>query len=204
MAKKDTKARLIRWILLLQEFYLELKEKKGMENIVLDHLSRISNAPVKTTPINEDFPDEHIQAICHEPWYADIVNYLAIGQIPSEWSSQDRHQFFAQVRFFFREEPYLFKYYPDQIIRQCLLEDEHRSVLAFYHELVCGGHFGPTRLLKKSYRVGSTGPLFSKTFNFCKLYKTCQLTERILRRDMMPLNPILEVERLRFYLYTKI
>ena len=45
--------------------------------MVEDHLSRIPNAPVETTPINEDFPDEHLLAICHEPWYADIVNYLA-------------------------------------------------------------------------------------------------------------------------------
>jgi len=40
MAKKDAKARLIRWILLLQEFDLEKRDKKGMENVVADYLSR--------------------------------------------------------------------------------------------------------------------------------------------------------------------
>ena len=49
-----------------------------------DHLFRIPNAPTDEEPINEDFPDEHILAIFKEPWYADIVNYLAIGQVPSE------------------------------------------------------------------------------------------------------------------------
>ena len=68
-----------------------------MENVVADHLSRITNAPVETTSVNEDFPNEHILAIYHKPWYTDIVNYLATGQIPSEWPSQDRHRFFAQV-----------------------------------------------------------------------------------------------------------
>ena len=64
---KDAKARLIRWILLLQEFDLEIQDKKGVENVVADHLSRIPNAPIETTPINENFPDEHILAICKEP-----------------------------------------------------------------------------------------------------------------------------------------
>ena len=86
MAKKDAKARLIHWILLLQEFDLEIKDKKGVENVVANHLSRISNALVETILINENFPDEHIFVRCKEPWYADITNYLATGRTPSSWS----------------------------------------------------------------------------------------------------------------------
>ena len=80
MTKKEAKARLIQWILLLQEFDLEIQDKQGIENVVADHLSQISNAPIIQAPINEDFPDEHILAIFKEPWYADIVNYLLTGQ----------------------------------------------------------------------------------------------------------------------------
>ena len=65
MTKKEAKAR-IRWILLLQKFDLEIWDKRGIENVIADHLSRILNAPIIPALIN-DFPDEHILAIFKEP-----------------------------------------------------------------------------------------------------------------------------------------
>jgi hypothetical protein len=46
MNKKDAKPRLIRWVLLLQEFDLHIVERKGEDNLVADHLSRMENIPI--------------------------------------------------------------------------------------------------------------------------------------------------------------
>jgi len=69
MLKKDAKARLICWILLLQEFDLEIQDKKGVENVVVDHLSRVPNAPSNELSINDNFPDEQLLATFRELWF---------------------------------------------------------------------------------------------------------------------------------------
>jgi hypothetical protein len=67
-SKKDAKSRLIRWILLLQEFDIEIRNKKGTENVVADHLSRLTMDFTKdATPISETFPNEQLMHIAHDP-----------------------------------------------------------------------------------------------------------------------------------------
>ena len=60
MVKKDAKTRLIHWILLLQEFNLEIWNKKGEENVIVDHLSGILDSPCKELTINDNFLDEQL------------------------------------------------------------------------------------------------------------------------------------------------
>jgi hypothetical protein len=95
-SKKDAKSRLIRWILLLQEFDIEIRDKKGTKNVVADHLSRLTmDFTEDATPISETFPDEHLMHIAHNPtpWFADIVNYLVTSQMPLHWGQQDKLNF---------------------------------------------------------------------------------------------------------------
>ncbi|CAN6691955.1 unnamed protein product [Malus baccata var. baccata] len=62
LTKKEAKPRLIRWMLLLQEFDIEIRDKKGSENVVADHLSRMVHNE-ESLPIAETFPDEQLLSI---------------------------------------------------------------------------------------------------------------------------------------------
>ena len=85
MAKKEAKPRLIRWVLFLQEFDLEIKDKKGCDTVIADHLSRVEKPTVQEQEreIVENFPDEQLfQLSLQSLWCADIVNFLACGIMP--------------------------------------------------------------------------------------------------------------------------
>ncbi|XP_073261963.1 uncharacterized protein [Populus alba] len=138
--RKDKKPHVIYYA----KFNLEIRDKKGVENVVADHLSRLSSYETITDefPINEFFADENLfcagtVSYIGSPWYADIANYLATSQIPSHWSKLDKQKFLRNVRTFFWDDPYLFKYCPDQIVRRCILDHEIPSVINFCHALAC-------------------------------------------------------------------
>ena len=83
LTKKDAKPRLLRWILLLQEFDLEIKDKKGVENSVADHLTRIPITNMQDLPINDFLRDDMLlKVIDSYPWYANIVNFMVSGYVP--------------------------------------------------------------------------------------------------------------------------
>ncbi|XP_071928189.1 uncharacterized protein [Coffea arabica] len=61
------------------EFDVEIKDKKGSENLVADHLSRLEYIPIKDqVPIQENFSDEFVLALRNSPWYAEFANYLVV------------------------------------------------------------------------------------------------------------------------------
>ena len=74
LTKPDSTLRLIRWILLLQEFDLVIKDKKGSGNMVVDHLTRLTNFEImcKEEEIMDIFLDEKLLAIKERPWMFGI------------------------------------------------------------------------------------------------------------------------------------
>ena len=82
------------------------------------------------------------------------MNYLVTNQTPSHLSKQDVYRFLSQIWYFFWKELSLFGYYSDQIIRRCIPDEVVKSVLSFYHELACDGHFGPRKTAEKVLQSG--------------------------------------------------
>ena len=89
-------------MLLLQEFDLEIRDKKGSENIVADHLSRLERYEddSKHPSIDDSFPDEFILALQHFiiPWFVDFANYLAGGVLPDDLSYQKKKRFLHEIK----------------------------------------------------------------------------------------------------------
>ncbi|KAJ9554347.1 hypothetical protein OSB04_018392 [Centaurea solstitialis] len=198
MSKKDAKPRLIRWILLLQEFDIEIKDKPGSENSVADHLSRLElGSSPSTPPINDSLPGDQLLSVSSSvtPWYADFVNYLACGIIPLDFSSHQRKKFLHDVKFYFWDDPHLYRSCSDSIIRRCVPIEETDSILAHCHTLPCGGHAGSGKTVAKVLQSGFYWPtLFRDADIFVRKCDRCQRTGNISHRHEMPLNYILEVE----------
>ncbi|GJW07580.1 reverse transcriptase domain-containing protein, partial [Tanacetum coccineum] len=125
--KKDAKARLLRWVLLLQEFDFKVIDTNGAENYAADHLSCLEN-PYENTfdlkEITETFPLETLSVLTSKdqstPWFADFANYHAGKFIKKGMSTQEKNKFFKDVKHYFWDDPFLFKTCADQIIRRCV------------------------------------------------------------------------------------
>jgi hypothetical protein len=83
LMKKDAKPRLIQWLLLHKEFDLEIRDKKGVENSVADHLSHLQFEESAELPINDYKRDDtFLKVSTADPWNANIINYILAGYIP--------------------------------------------------------------------------------------------------------------------------
>ncbi|XP_045831120.1 uncharacterized protein LOC123922450 [Trifolium pratense] len=197
LTKGDSKPRLLRWVLLLQEFDLEIKDKKGVENVVADHLSRLENPMVTTKEkcINEEFPDEKLLMVSKRPWFADMANFKAGNEIPEDYSYQQKKKFFRDANFYFWDDPYLFKVGQDGLIRRCVDEEEAQSIMWHCHSSPYGGHHSGPRTAAKVLQSGFFWPtLFADCVEFARRCDNCQRTGNVSKRDEMPLNQMLEVE----------
>nr|GFB44087.1 reverse transcriptase domain-containing protein [Tanacetum cinerariifolium] len=127
-SKKDAKARLLRWVLLLKEFDFKVLDTKGAENLAADHLSRLEN-PYEYLPdpkeINGTFPLETLSMVTFHgdsssPWFADLANYHAGNFIVK-----------------------------DQVIRRCVHDKEALDILEACHNEPTRGHHGANLTAKK-------------------------------------------------------
>ncbi|GJY73616.1 reverse transcriptase domain-containing protein [Tanacetum coccineum] len=129
--KQDAKPRLIRWILLLQEFDIEIKDRRGIENVAADHLSRIQNEEISDdSEVDDNFSRENLIEINtrNEPWFADFANYLVGDIIPKGMTYEQKNKFFSDLKHYFWEEPYLFKVCSDGFYWPPIIKEAHTLV----------------------------------------------------------------------------
>nr|GEY51168.1 reverse transcriptase domain-containing protein [Tanacetum cinerariifolium] len=146
-AKKDAKARLLRWILLLQEFDFKVIDTKGAENYAADHRSRLENPYVNVFDLkemNETFPLKSLNKVAHQdpstPWFADFANYHA-GK-------------------------FIIK---DQIIRRCVAGKEAIDILKACHSGPIGGHYRANYTAKK-WKISQRDEILQNSIQVCEIF----------------------------------
>ncbi|KAJ9538868.1 hypothetical protein OSB04_031601 [Centaurea solstitialis] len=168
----DAKPRLIRWILLLQEFDIEIRDKRGAENLAADHLSRLENPYMDSggiEVIRDKFPDESlnmIKTIGEDPipWYANFANYLAAGVLVKG---------------------------PDRIHRRCVSGPAAWEILTNCHKGPTGGHFGANLTARKVLESGFYWPtIFKDAHTLIKSCDACQRAGNITKKDETPQQSI--------------
>ncbi|GJZ19954.1 reverse transcriptase domain-containing protein [Tanacetum coccineum] len=176
LGKEDAKPRLIRWVLLLQGFDIEIKDKKGAENLAANHLSRLENPDLGTfteEEITDEFPDEHLMILKVElnndkPWYVDYVNI--VGKI---------------------DKPYEFKLCSNNVMRRCVARNEILEILVHCHSGPTEGHHSASITGRKVYEFGFYWPsIFKDAKDYVMRCDAWQRSGNISSRSEMPQNNI--------------
>ncbi|GJV25158.1 reverse transcriptase domain-containing protein [Tanacetum coccineum] len=170
LAKQDAKPRLLRWILLIQEFDVIIRDKKGAENLAADHLSRLENphqGDLEKKEITETFPLETLGMITfhdnsNTSWFVDIANYHAGNFICA-----------------------------DQVIRRSVHGQEAVDILTACHNGPTGGHHDANYTAKKVFDSGFYWPtIYRDAHDMVKSCDSCQRQGKISQKDEMPQNAI--------------
>nr|GEY98499.1 reverse transcriptase domain-containing protein [Tanacetum cinerariifolium] len=176
-AKKDSKTRLLCWVLLLQEFKFKVIDTKGAENLAADHLSRLENPHQ-----NVLYPKE-----INEKFSLEILNMVSFhGNVVLT-----KEQVLQGCEALLLGRLFLFKICMDQVIRRCVHNQEAIDILKAYHYRPTRGHHGPNYTAKKVFDSGFYWPtIYRDAQDLVKSCDVCQHHGKISQRDEMPQNSI--------------
>jgi hypothetical protein len=177
--------------LLLQE--LEIKDKKGVENSVANHLSRMQFENLQELPINDYLRDDMLYKVTSvNPWYADIVNFMVAGYVPP---GENKRKLIQESCLHIWDKPYLFRVCSDGLPRRCVPTEEGIKIIERCHSSPYGGHYGTFRTHAKVWQCGFFWPtMYEDTKDFIRRCGACQRHGNINTRDVMPLTNNLQIE----------
>ena len=108
---------------MLQEFDVGIRDKKGADNIVADHLSRMNHVDDGKEPIEDQMRDDHLYRILdQDSWMNDIIR--AIKGMPLDHLDKNAR------RKYYWDPPYLYRYGEDGVLRRCIPREEREEVLS--------------------------------------------------------------------------
>ena len=111
----------------LQEFDIEIKDKKGVENSIADHLSRMQFENSQELPINDLLRDDMLFKVTKsDPWYANIVNFMVAGYVPP---GENKRKLIYESRLHIWDEPYLFRVCSDGLLKRCVPVEEGIKII---------------------------------------------------------------------------
>nr|GEY69245.1 reverse transcriptase domain-containing protein [Tanacetum cinerariifolium] len=124
--------------------------------------------------------------------------YLDLGELtkaeirdlfPEEWlmAISDKNNEPCDLRHYFWDEPFLFKWCADRIIRRCVAKDEAAQILRQCHSRPAGGHHGITTTARKVFEAGFYWPyIFRDARKLVKVCNACQRAGNISSREETP------------------
>ncbi|XP_073221501.1 uncharacterized protein [Cicer arietinum] len=121
----------------LKKLDLEIGDKKRIEDVVANHLSKLHEKNENRLPLDDSFPDDQLFALAQidASRYADFVNYQAVGVLPSDWNFQQKKMFFSDPKHYYLDEPLLFKRGVDGVFRRCVPQEEMESITFHFQKM---------------------------------------------------------------------
>jgi hypothetical protein len=173
---------------------VEIRDKKGSENIVADHLSRMNREDDKE-PIENKMRDDHLYRVLDkDTWMINIIR--AIRKMPLDYLDKNaQRRVMAESQKYYWDAPYLFRLGADGVLRRCIPREERLEILRKCHSGKYGGHYGHFRTQAK---VWASGFYWLEMHQDVKRYVAscpeCQRTGNISQRNAMPLYYNLKID----------
>ncbi|GKE48206.1 reverse transcriptase domain-containing protein, partial [Tanacetum coccineum] len=176
--KQDAKPRLLRWVLLLQEFDITIRDKKGSENLAADHLSKLKNPHkdvLENKDINENFPLETLCVISSgsTPWCADYANFHAENFIIKGMTTQQK--------------------------KKCVHGQEANDILKACHEGPTGDHHSPNLTTRKVFDAGP----FSSSRGNKYIFVAVDYLSKWVEAKALPTNDARVIVKFLKYLFAR-
>jgi hypothetical protein len=150
------------WLLLFQEYDIEIVVKPGRMNTGPDHLSQLEHGE-EPNSLEDTLPYAQLLAIRKvDDQFSELVQYLSTGMAPREKIVIHKKQLVVHAADFSLIVGGIYKMGPDEILRRCVMEAEIPLILAEEHEGIAGGHYAGKETMQKVLRAGLWYPTLHK------------------------------------------